>query len=317
MACPYSNVKESSKAQQFFIIFNPVKKIGYLFATFFLFSCKKEENTNITNFENLSHSESKGNPSRSSVIINKKKNTVRERFSAPEDYEWIESETGSYGHFIEHFKLKKYGSPIVKFNGEKIGNQNLHEAVLDIDTGEKDLQQCADAVIRLRSEYLFKTKNFGDIKFHFTSGDLVTWNDYKNGMRAFVAGNSVNFRKTAEADDSYQNFRNYLNLIYNYAGTISQFKETKPIRHNDELQTGDILITAGSPGHVVFIAGVSKNKSGGKLYLLGEGFTPAQSVSIMKNPFNQKISPWYELDVNSPEIRTSRYIFKPVNFRRY
>ncbi|WP_228377149.1 DUF4846 domain-containing protein [Chryseobacterium sp. FH2] len=39
-----------------------------------------------------------------------------------------------------------------------------------------------------------------------------------NGIRAFVNGNSVNFRKTSEFDDSYKNFRNYLDLIFNYAG---------------------------------------------------------------------------------------------------
>jgi hypothetical protein len=50
---------------------------------------------------------------------------------------------------------------------------------------------------RLRAEYLYKIKKTDDIKFHFTSGHLLSWNDYKNGTRAFVNGNSVSFRKTA------------------------------------------------------------------------------------------------------------------------
>lgn len=205
----------------------------------------------------------------------------------------------------------------MKYDGTPIATQHLHEGVFDIDTGSKDLQQCADAVIRLRAEYLFKTGQFDKIQFHFTSGDLVTWNDYKNGMRAFVNGNSVSFRKTAVSDNSYKNFRNYLDLIFNYAGTISLNQETKPVVKNSDLTTGDILITPGSPGHVVFISGVCSNKRGHRLFLLGEGFTPAQSIHILANPFNRMISPWYDLSIDKHATQTARYIFKPTNFRQF
>jgi Domain of unknown function (4846) len=251
------------------------------------------------------------------TFINKDKNTIKERFLPPKNHQWIEEKPDSFGYFIEHFNLKPYGSKILKYNGIPISTQNLHEAVFDIDTGNKDLQQCADAIIRLRAEYLFKNKRFDDIKFHFTSGDLVSWNDYKNGIRAFVNRNSVNFRKTAKPDDSYQNFRKYLDLVFNYAGTISLNRETKPVTKNSDLKTGDILITPGSPGHIVFIAGTCQNTKGEKLYLLAEGFTPAQSIHVLSNPFNNNISPWYNLNVDNYETRTARYLFKPTNFRHF
>ncbi len=101
----------------------------------------------------------------------------------------------------------------------------------------------------------------------------------------------------------YQNFRNYLDLIYNYAGTISLTRETKPVIYTKNLKTGDILIIPGSPGHVVFIAGSCENKNGEKLFLLSEGFTPAQSIHLLKNPFDEEISPWYKLEVNSVIFR--------------
>lgn len=261
--------------------------------------------------------ETKSMTPESLVQINKDKNTVRERFSPPKGYQWQDEKQDSFGYFIENFKLKPYGSQILRYDGTPISTQHLHEAVFDIDTGNKDLQQCADAVIRLRAEYLYKNKKEDDIKFHFTSGHLLSWNDYKNGTRAFVSGNSVSFRKTAGFDDSYQSFRAYLDLIFNYSGTISLNKETTPVTKNADLKTGDILITPGSPGHVVFIAGVCINKEGKKLFLLGEGFTPAQSIHLLSNPFDQNISPWYELDVNTPETKTARYIFKPTNLRSF
>ena len=288
-----------------------MKKISTsLFILVLILSCNKENiSTSIT-------SDIQRNKT-VTTEINQNKNTIKEQFPSPKNFGWIETKPDSFGYFIENFKLKKYGSPILKYDGTEIATQNLHEAIFDIDTGNKDLQQCADAIIRLRAEYLFKTKNFGEIKFHFTSGDLMKWEDYKNGTRAFVNGNSVSFRKTEGFDDSYENFRKYLDLIFNYAGTISLTKETKPVSKTSDLKTGDILITPGSPGHIVFIAGVSEDKNGKKLFLLAQGFTPAQSIHVMKNPFNKEISPWYDLDVNATETKTARYLFNPTNFRSF
>lgn len=291
-----------------------MKKIfGSLFALTIIISCNKAENSS----PSTRLPENKNSASESIVKINEDENTIKERFSPPKGYEWVNEKPDSFGYFIENFKLKSYGSQILKYDGIPISTQHLHEAVFDIDTGNKDLQQCADAVIRLRAEYLYKAKKFDEIRFHFTNGDLVSWNDYKNGIRAFVNGNSVSFRKTAGFDDSYENFRSYLDLIFNYAGTISLNKETKPVTKNSDVKTGDILITPGSPGHVVFVAGVCQNKEGKRLFLLGEGFTPAQSIHLLTNPFDKKISPWYDLDVNISETKTARYFFKPTNFRGF
>ncbi|KPH12518.1 DUF4846 domain-containing protein [Chryseobacterium sp. ERMR1:04] len=289
-----------------------MKKILFLITITTILSCKNDKTSSNTKTDGNENSISEA-----LVNINKDKNTIKERFSPPKDYEWVDEKPDSFGYFIENFTLKPYGSPILKYDGTRIATQNVHEAIFDIDTGNKDLQQCADAAIRLRAEYLFKAKKFDEIKFHFTNGDLVSWNDYKNGTRAFVNGNSVSFRKTSPFDDSYKSFRYYLDLIFNYAGTISLNKETKPVIKNSDLKTGDILITPGSPGHVVFISGVAKNKAGQKLFLLAEGFTPAQSIHLLSNPFDKNISPWYDLDVNASETQTARYIFKPTNFRHF
>ena len=262
-------------------------------------------------------SESKFIPKTNKLLINTQGNTVKERFNPPQGFSWSKESPASFGDFLLNFKLKPYGSKILKYDKNPISTQNLHEAVYDIDTGEKDLQQCADAVIRLRAEYLWKHKKFDEIAFHFTSGHLVTWDGYIICTRAFVTGNRVEFRKTENFDDSYQNFRDYLDLVFNYAGSISLNKETTSVTEVKKLKTGDILITPGSPGHVVFIAGVCENKEGKRLFLIGEGFTPAQSVHVLSNPFNASISPWYELNPQSKTTHTARYFFKETNFRRF
>lgn len=290
------------------IYFKRLKRLFVLIIFFGLISCSKSQKNEKIIIET-------DNISTTATLIHKNGNTVKTRFSAPENYEWIEEKPNSFGEFLVNFPLKKYGAQIHRFDGNPIATQSLHEAIYDIDTGEKDLQQCADSVIRLYAEYLWKQDRKDEIAFHFTNGDLVKWTDYRDGYRAFVMGNSVDYRKTASYDDSYQNFRNYLDLIYNYAGTISLTAETKAVNSTRNLKTGDILITPGSPGHVVFIAGSCENKNGEKLFLLSEGFTPAQSIHLLKNPFEENISPWYQLDVNSEKINTARFSFSPVHFR--
>ena len=294
-----------------------MKKILFTFCALLLICCKKESVLNINQDDKNTPKHLNLGEIEKNSLINKSKNTVRGRFSAPKNYEWVKTSSKTYGDFLEQFPLQKYGAPIVKFNGENITNQNLHEAVFDIDVGDKDLQQCADAIIRMRAEYLFKEKKFDQIAFHFTSGDLFSWNDYKKGIRPLVSGSTVHFQKIEKENDSRESFRNYLDKIFTYAGTISQFKEATTITKTSDLKTGDFLITAGSPGHVVFIAGVSENKKGEKLFLLAEGFTAAQSISVMNNPHQPEISPWYKLKTEDTEIKTSRYIFSPVVFKRY
>lgn len=304
----------NSKNNVYLRIYFRMKKSFLLIGLLFFLACKKDDFLKSKKEEFGSSHE---NISEVKSLINKEKNTLRERISPPKGFHWIEEDPNSFAYYLENFKLKPYGAKILKFDGSEISTQNLHEAVFDIDVGKKDLQQCADAIIRLRAEYLFQQKRYNEIQFHFTNGDLFSWNDYKNGIRVFVNGNRVNFKKVASFDDSYHSFRNYLDVVFNYSGTISLFKETHKISQNKDLKTGDILITPGSPGHVVFISGVCENKNGERLFLLSEGFTPAQSIHLLKNPYNKSISPWYFIDVNDLKTNTSRYIFTPTVFKSF
>lgn len=243
--------------------------------------------------------------------------SIRARIEAPPGFEWEEEASGSFGEFLQQTKLKASGSQILDFRGEPIGNQAEHVAVLDYDVGNKDLQQCADAAIRLRAEYLRQADRSDEIGFHFTSGDFFKWSDYKNGIRPQVVGNSVSFSQTASPDDSYEAFRRYLNIVFMYAGTISVNRETRQVRSDEDIKTGDIIITPGSPGHVVIIVGRAKNSSGERVYLLAQGYTPAQSIHVITNPFEGGLNPWYRLSVSQSSVSTARYTFGQTNIRSY
>lgn len=249
--------------------------------------------------------------------IDHSKSTIITRFDPPTGFVWVKEVPGSFSDYLTKFPLHPVNFPVRYYNLVPIEKQNHHASILKIEVGNKDLQQCADAWMRLYAEYLWKNKRFDDIKFEFTSKQMFSWNDYKNGVRTKEDGEFVIFFNTPEKSDTYKNFRNYLNVVFNYAGTISLDRESLPVISNDDIKSSDIIIKPGSPGHTVIVVGVSRDLKGKKLYLLAESFMPAQDVHILVNHRKPNISPWYELDINSPETVTAKYIFRPTSIKRF
>lgn len=251
------------------------------------------------------------------LVIDPAKSTIRNRFIPPSGFSWLNAQPGTFSEFLNYFQLHPPKFPVRDYTGFPIKQQQHHIALLKINIGEKDLQQCADAWIRLYAEYLWINKRYDEIGFEFTSGQFFSWNDYKDGFRTKEFKKKVNFLKIAGVDDSYQNFQNYLEVIFRYAGTISLDRESISLKNNADISAGDFLIKPGSPGHSVIIVGVAKNNAGKKIYLLAESFMPAQDIHILVNHKNPQLSPWYELDVNAPETVTAKYIFEPTSIKRF
>ena len=249
--------------------------------------------------------------------IDETKSTIRTRFNPPKGFSWVQQEPGSFSEFLTNFPLHPPNLPVRDFTGVPIEEQQHHVAILKIDVGEKNLQQCADAWIRLYAEYLWLNQRFDDIGFEFTSTQFFAWDDYKIGYRTKEVNKKVSFINTGKFNDSYESFQKYLEVIFRYAGTISLDVESYPVKNNSSIIAGDFIIKPGSPGHSVIIVGVARNVAGKKLYLLAESYMPAQDIHILVNHKNPKLSPWYELDVNAPQTVTAKYIFKPTSIKRF
>ncbi len=244
-------------------------------------------------------------------FINPEGMTIAERINLPEGFKRVD--TDDYGKFIRNLPLLPDKSPVLLYDGSKKGNQNSHLAVIDIDVGKQNLQQCADSILRVRCEYLFATKQFEKINYHLTNGFELPYTKYRDGYRLKVDGNNTTLLKTAEYDDSYEVFRKYLTTLFCYAGTLSLDSESVDV-DKDNAQIGDIFITGGSPGHCVMIMDMCRNEQGEKKFILGQGYMPAQQMQIIKQPNSS--NPWYSLDELLYPFVTSEYTFNNKCLKR-
>lgn len=222
----------------------------------------------------------------------------------------VQYEKRSWEYFLQHLPIKQ--KPIVNYKGESLSDQTKNAGIIDFDIGVQDLQQCADAIMRLRAEYLFSQNKQSQIGFHFTSGHYYSFNQYCSGKRPKVRGNRVDFYQTSSCNSTHENLRRYLDIVYAYAGTISLAKELKQA---EDFSAGTIIITPGSPGHCSIVIDEAVNQKGERLFKLAEGYTPAQSIYVVSNPNDTKLNPWYKLERGT--ITTASYIFKNYRLKKF
>lgn len=228
-------------------------------------------------------------------LINEKGETVRERILVPEGFERVAAAEGSFGDYLANLPLKPHGSKVTYYNGD-IKPLDVHEAVIDVDVGSRDLQQCADSVIRLRAEYLYEKGLFDRIHFNFTNGFRADFSKWSQGYRIKVTGNKAQWVEQGSRGTDYASFRKYLDMVFSYAGTLSLSKEMKNIPV-EEMQPGDIFLKGASPGHCVIVLDAAENEKTGEIvFIIAQGYMPAQEMHILRNPDNAQGNPWYSMN---------------------
>ena len=243
--------------------------------------------------------------------------SIANRFKPPAGFERTVTDSASFAGWLRSLPLKEAGSPVLLYNGQRKHNQKAHVAVVDMDVGTRDLQQCADAVIRLRAEYFFSRSQYDSISFNFTSGDAASFRQWITGVRPMVRGNEVEWIKTGVVDSSYRSFRDYLDVLFTYAGSYSLERQMRSKVDVCDVAIGDVFVQGGFPGHMVIVVDVAVHKStGDKVFLLAQSFMPAQEVHILKNPTDKKLSPWYECDFGD-ELKTPEWTFKRSDLREF
>lgn len=271
---------------------------------------KENIKNNTTN--NNTTDKTKNNPIHS--IINASGNTLQTRINPPEGYKRTNAKKGSLTEFLRNYKMKKDGKPVLLYDKSKKSNQSAHAAIFKLPIENEDLQQCADSVMRVYAEYFWHTGQKDRIKFHFVDGFLAEYSKWRAGNRIQISGNNTYWINSAQADNSYETFKKYMRMVFAYSGTLSMEAESKKINLK-QLRPGDIFIKGGSPGHVVMVVDLCKDKNGNKAFLLAQGYMPAQEFHVLKNPSHND-DPWYyEEEVTYP-FNTPEYTFDKGSLKR-
>lgn len=210
----------------------------------------------------------------------------------PEGFKQKQGRDSSFADWLKKIRLKT-DTRVFLYNAQLKNNQSAQFAVLDISVGDRDLQQCADAVMRLRAEFLFHEKKYAQIVF----------TDYEGNDYAF--------------DPPYDrnHFNSYLFRVFGMCGSASLALMLKK-SVMDSIAPGDVLIRGGFPGHAAMVMDVAVNDSGKKIFLLAQSYMPAQDIHLLNNPSNPSLSPWYEVN-DEPYIKTPEYTFRNTELMKW
>ena len=209
--------------------------------------------------------------------------TVDEAFPPPTGAEQVA--TDGFGAWLRDLELEDEGVPVTTYDGRSVD----HPArVVRLDLVDGDLQQCADSIIRLRSQWLMETG--ATVSWHATSGDPMPYSRYRDGETPYVVDDRIAWKRGGDGS-----LEGYLARVFIWAGTASL--EERDTVATTQVAPGNVLVQGGFPGHAVLILDVAR-RADTTYVLLGEGFMPAQSFHVELGPHDG----WYRWDEGVPDF---------------
>lgn len=240
---------------------------------------------------------------------------LERRFPTPEGLTRVEAPEGSFAQFLRGLPVRTDRTHVESYEGKRLGSPSA--AIVYLDVGEKNLQQCADSAIRLHAEWLWSKGEAESLRYHFTSGDPTAWSDWAAGERFRISGSKVERRRSGARSTSRDNFRDWLDIVFTYAGTRSLSRDSSPVEIAD-VQAGDFFVTPGSPGHAVVVLDVARSDDGQIYALLGQGFMPAQDFHVIEGSGSRvRDNVWWKLTPGEPIDTPSWDAFEPDTLRRF
>ena len=245
-------------------------------------------------------------------------NALINRIPPPEGFQRIAAEPNSFAEWLRHIPLKPGKPDVLLHYGIEKRNQDIHYAVINIDIGKTNLQYGANAVIRLRGEYLYSVEKYSDLHFNFKTGNQVSYSNWIQGYRPIVSEDNVIWVQSGDKGTSYRSFKSYITQIMVHAGPQALFEETRPVLNSDSMKIGNTFIQATKLGsHAVLVMDMAENKENNqKVFLISQSYTPAQDIHILINPNDESLSPWYSLDFGDTLV-TPEWKFTKSNLKQF
>ncbi|QHJ06689.1 DUF4846 domain-containing protein [Hymenobacter busanensis] len=238
------------------------------------------------------------------------------RFAPPAGCQRVAVPAGSFGEWLRYLPLRPADTPVRLHNGQLKNPQTVHAAVLDIDTGPRDLQQCADAVMRLRGEYLFG-QDFRRIHFRLTSGYDAWFGDWVDGRRFQLQGEDVVPTTQPAEAPTHAALRRYFDQVFTFAGSLSLSRELRPVALA-AMQPGDVLIKGGTPGHAVLVLDMAEHPKTHQRYaLLAQSYMPAQDLHVLRNRHSSGLGAWFLVEPTAQWLETPEWNFSADQLKRW
>ena len=184
----------------------------------------------------------------------------------PKGYERVNDGTG-FDEYLRDLPLASEDVQVRRITGELADTLNPYcYRVVNLPLMHH-YEQCADVCMRLRAEYLFRTRQLW--KIHFISYMIKVYNCANTESMV----HEMPQRRLSDMQPGD---------VFVYCAKDRADKEY---------------------GHAIMVADVARNPvTGRKIFLLLQGSTPACSIHILKNRNDSVLSPWFELDENASTL---------------
>jgi hypothetical protein len=221
--------------------------------------------------------------------------SLEQRFAVPPGYQRVKVEPGSFAEWLRGLPMAPENTPAKSFDGRVTlaGDDDYLAGVVAIDTGNPDLQQSSDVIIRLHAEYLWSRGEKDKISYLSATKLNMPLSRWEKGQRLLPNGPNVFWvikGKPSEID--HAEFRKYLDAVFNWANSTSLSPRSVPVADPKDLVAGDFFLQSQEPNHVAVVLDVAEKPSGERVALLGQARNPAESIHVVRPG---KATPWFSV----------------------
>ncbi|MEQ9322198.1 MAG: DUF4846 domain-containing protein [Polyangiaceae bacterium] len=219
---------------------------------------------------------------------------LEDRFAPPSGYVRVAVKPDGFGAWLRRIPLAAAGTPVLAHDGRTIlPEDHTHlAAVTTLDVGSRDLQQCADAIMRLFGEWRWSRGEARTVSFRSGFG-AIPWTRFLSGEIPHYDGERVHWvTARRRAGEDHASFRRYMDVVFTWANTGSLASQASTPSEAD-LRPGDFFILPGNPGHTVLVLDLARDDQGRRVALIGQSFMPAQRFQVLR-PSRDRV--WFSID---------------------